>query len=92
MPYVNVKLSGEPLSAEKKRVIIKGITDLLTSELGKDPDYTFVVIDEVHGDNWGWKGTSVTEVRKAEAAAKQPAVKRVAVAKAPGKRGATRKA
>jgi 4-oxalocrotonate tautomerase len=85
MPYVNVKISGEPVSAEKKRSVIKGITDVMVKELGKDPDYTFVVIEEVPTDNWGWKGTSVTEVRKAEAAAKRPLVKRAAAKVSAGK-------
>ena len=90
MPYVNVRITKEGVTAEQKRKVIKGITDVLVKELGKNPDTTFVVIDEVELDNWGHKGTSVAELRKA-AAAKSPAKKAAAKAPAtPVKRGAAK--
>lgn len=64
MPYVNVRITDDNVSAEKKLEVIKGITQVLVDVLGKDPDSTFVVIDEVPTDNWGFKGKSVTELRK----------------------------
>lgn len=64
MPYVNVRITDDNVSAEKKSEIIKGITDVLVNVLNKSPDSTFVVIDEVPTDNWGFKGKSVTELRK----------------------------
>jgi 4-oxalocrotonate tautomerase len=33
--------------------------------MGKNPDTTIVIIDEVDTDNWGIGGQSVTERRKA---------------------------
>lgn len=63
MPYVNVRITDDNVSAEKKREVIAGITKVLVDVLGKSPDSTFVVIDEVPTDNWGFKGTSVTELR-----------------------------
>jgi 4-oxalocrotonate tautomerase len=93
MPYVNVRITKEGVTAEQKRRVIKGITDVLVKELGKNPDTTFVVIDEVELDNWGHKGTSVAELRKAKAAA---APVKTAAARAPAKKtvakAATRKA
>ena len=38
------------------------MTDVLVKELGRDPEYIFVVIDEVETDNWGRKGLSLTEL------------------------------
>ena len=64
MPYVNVRITDDNVSAEQKAAVIKGITDVLVRELGKSPDSTMVVIDEVPTDNWGFKGKSVTELRK----------------------------
>ncbi len=64
MPYVNVRITDDNVSAEKKLQVIAEITDVLVRVLGKSPDGTFVVIDEVPTDNWGFKGTSVTELRK----------------------------
>jgi len=88
MPYVNVRITRDGVTAEQKRRVIKGITDVLVKELGKNPDTTFVVIDEVELDNWGHKGTTVAELRKAAAAP----VKAAAAARAPAKKTATRKA
>ncbi len=64
MPYVNFKLTPEGLTAEKKARLIAAVTELLRTELGKNPETTVVVIDEVDTDNWGIGGESVT-VRRA---------------------------
>lgn len=64
MPYVNVRITDDGVSAEKKREVIQGITDVLVRVLNKKPESTFVVIDEVPTDNWGHKGESVTNLRK----------------------------
>ena len=63
MPYVNIKVTPEGLTAEKKRRLIEGVTSLLETELDKNPETTIVVIDEVETDNWGIGGRSVTERR-----------------------------
>lgn len=63
MPYVNVKITRENTSPEKKKAIIAGVTDLLVTVLGKDPNTTFVVIDEVELEDWGVGGLPVTEYR-----------------------------
>ena len=64
MPYVNIKITREGATAEQKARLIKGVTDLLQTTLGKNPATTFVVIDEVETDNWGIAGESVTVRRK----------------------------
>lgn len=64
MPFVNVKLTKEGLTPEKKSALIKGITELLRDLLGKNPQTTVVLIDEVDTDNWGIGGETVTERRK----------------------------
>ena len=64
MPLVNFKLTPEGLTADKKRILIAKVTDLLASELGKNPDTTIVIIDEVETDNCGIAGESVTDRRK----------------------------
>lgn len=45
--------------------MIKGATQLLVDVLGKNPDTTEVVIDDVDTDNWGIGGESVTVRRQA---------------------------
>ncbi len=64
MPFVNIKITKESATADQKAELIKGTTDLLVKVLGKNPKTTFVVIDEVETDNWGFGGKSVTELRK----------------------------
>jgi 4-oxalocrotonate tautomerase len=64
MPYVNIRVTREGVSAEQKARLIKGATDLLKEVLGKDPKKTYVVIDEVETDNWGVGGEQVTAIRK----------------------------
>jgi 4-oxalocrotonate tautomerase len=64
MPYVNIRVTREGVTAEQKAALIAGTTELLQRVLGKDPATTFVVIDEVDTDNWGVSGETVTERRK----------------------------
>lgn len=60
MPYVNIKVTDEGVSADQKAQLIKGVTDLLARVLGKNPATTVVVIDEINMDNWGIGGETIT--------------------------------
>ena len=60
MPYVNIKITREGATAEQKAALINGATQLLVDVLGKNPNTTVVVIDEVDTDNWGIGGEPVT--------------------------------
>jgi 4-oxalocrotonate tautomerase len=64
MPYVNIRITKERVTEQKKAALIKGVTQLLVDELGKNPETTVVVIDEVDTDNWGIGGETVTIRRK----------------------------
>ncbi len=64
MPYVNVKITREGATPEKKAEVIRRMTQVLVEVLGKNPETTVVVIDEVDTDNWGIGGISVTERRR----------------------------
>jgi 4-oxalocrotonate tautomerase len=64
MPYVNIKVTREGVTAEQKEKLIQGATQLLFDVLGKPPHTTYVVIDEVDTDNWGVGGITITEMRK----------------------------
>lgn len=64
MPFVNIRITKEGATAEQKKELIQGVTDLLADVLGKNPKTTFVIIDEVDTDNWGIAGESVTDLRK----------------------------
>jgi 4-oxalocrotonate tautomerase len=62
VPYVKVEIAKGIASVEQKKAVIKGMTDVLVKELGRNPEYIFVVIDEIDTDNWGRKGVSLTEL------------------------------
>ena len=66
MPYVNIRVTKEGVTARQKEQLIEGTTRLLQEVLGKNPSTTFVVIDEVETDNWGMGGKTVTALRKKE--------------------------
>ena len=67
MPYVNIRITREGATAEQKARLIAGATQLLVDVLGKNPNTTVVVIDEVDTDNWGVAGEPIT-VRRARGA------------------------
>ncbi|MGH1426651.1 MAG: 2-hydroxymuconate tautomerase family protein [Arenicella sp.] len=64
MPYVNIKITNENVTKEKKAQLIAGVTQLLVDVLDKNPATTVVIIDEVDTDNWGIAGTTVTQIRE----------------------------
>ena len=71
MPIVNIKVTREgsgpgrsAVTAEEKAALIKGTSQLLLDVLNKPLDSTFVVIEEVELENWGWGGLPVPELRK----------------------------
>lgn len=66
MPYVNIKITKEDVTPEKKAELIRGVTQLLVDVMGKNPNTTVVVIDEVDTDNWGIGGETVTVRRQRE--------------------------
>jgi 4-oxalocrotonate tautomerase len=63
MPYVNIKLTPDGLTTEKKKVLIEAVTNLLRDELGKNPETTVVIIDTVETEDWGIGGRMVAERR-----------------------------
>lgn len=64
MPYVNVKITKDGATREQKARIIAQITRTLQDVLGKKPEHTHIVIDEVELDNWGFAGQLTSELRK----------------------------
>ncbi|MES2936873.1 MAG: 4-oxalocrotonate tautomerase family protein [Pseudomonadota bacterium] len=65
MPFVNIVVTREGVTAQQKAELIAGTTELLVRVLGKDPQTTHVVIDEVDLDNWGVGGLPVRDYRRA---------------------------
>jgi 4-oxalocrotonate tautomerase len=70
MPFVTIQVTREGTTpgatgptAQEKAALIRGVSELLRDVLGKPMESTFVVIDEVETENWGWGGLPVEEFR-----------------------------
>lgn len=64
MPYVNVRITKDGVTAEQKRRIVEEITSTLVNVLGKKPEHTHIVIDEVDPESWGFAGMLTTDFRR----------------------------
>ena len=64
MPYVKIEVTREGVTREKKQQLIKGVTDLITKVLNKDPHLTHVVIQEIGLDDWGYAGVQTSVLRE----------------------------
>lgn len=64
MPYINVRITKDGVTAEQKAQIVSEMTDTLRRVLGKKPEHTHIIIDEVEPENWGYAGMLTTEFRK----------------------------
>lgn len=51
MPYINLKLVGK-LTKEQKNQIASQFAETLERVANKPKDHTYLVIDEVPGENW----------------------------------------
>jgi len=64
MPYIKIEITREGVTREQKQTLIKGVTDLITGVLNKDPQLTHVVIQEIDLDDWGFAGEQVSALRE----------------------------
>lgn len=64
MPYVNVRITKDAVTAEQKRQIVEEITQTLVRALGKKPEHIHIIIDEVEPENWGFAGMLTTDYRR----------------------------
>ncbi len=51
MPYINLRVVGKLTKAQKEK-IAKEFSDTLLKVANKPKEYTYLVIDEVPGENW----------------------------------------
>ena len=63
MPYVNVRVTPA-ITTEQSRKLVEEITDSLVRILGKKPEHTHIVIDEVDQERWGFSGKLTSEFVK----------------------------
>ena len=71
MPIVTIQVTREgtkpgasSVTADEKARLISGVSHVLLDVLNKPLEATFVVIEEVDTENWGWGGLPVEAYRK----------------------------
>lgn len=55
MPYVNVQIT-RGATRQQKSELVRDITDALVRILGKRPEHTHIVIQEIAEEDWGFAG------------------------------------
>lgn len=58
MPFMNIKLLKGQVSAEQKKQIIEGLTFLVEDVMGRDRNFTTIIIDEIEPENWAIGGNT----------------------------------
>ena len=65
MPYVNVQIT-KGATREQKASFVKEMTASLSKILGKKPEHTHIVIQEIEEENWGFSGQLTDEGKKTQ--------------------------
>ena len=60
MPYVNLQIT-RGATREQKAEIVKAFTETLVRVLGKNPQNTHIVIQEIEREDWGHAGELVAD-------------------------------
>ncbi|ANQ83223.1 tautomerase family protein [Azoarcus olearius] len=63
MPYVNIQVTAGVTRAQKAQ-LVREVTDALVRVLGKKPEHTHVVIQEIDEENWGYAGMLTDDWRR----------------------------
>lgn len=68
MPCINLQIT-RGASREQKARIVAEFTDTLVRVLGKKPEHTHIVIQEVDEENWGFAGLLTDDWKRQQAGA-----------------------
>jgi 4-oxalocrotonate tautomerase len=63
MPYVNIQIT-KGATRDQKAQLVKEVTDSLVRILGKKPEYTHIVIQEIEEEDWGFSGLLTDDWKK----------------------------
>jgi len=61
MPFVNLKIVKNQVSLEKKKELIRGLTDLIVNIMGRDRKSTVIIVDELDEAKWAIGGVTLDE-------------------------------
>jgi 4-oxalocrotonate tautomerase len=63
MPYVNIQITQGATRAQKSQ-LVQEVTTSLVRILGKKPEHTHIVIQEIAEENWGFAGMLTDDWKK----------------------------
>ena len=63
MPYVNIQIT-QGATREQKAQLVQEVTASLVQILGKKPEHTHIVIQEIAEENWGFAGMLTDDWKK----------------------------
>jgi 4-oxalocrotonate tautomerase len=65
VPYVNIQIT-KGATREQRAELVKDVTNSLVRVLGKKPEHTHVVIQEIADEHWGFAGLLTDEWRRTQ--------------------------
>ena len=68
MPFVNVKVIENQITLEKKKELVAELTDLIVNVMGREREYTVIIIDELKEYQWAIGGVTLDESSNKEIA------------------------
>lgn len=66
MPYMNIQITKGATRSQKAQLVSE-VTDSLVRILGKKPEHTHVVIQEIADEDWGFSGLLTDEWKTTQA-------------------------
>jgi 4-oxalocrotonate tautomerase len=63
VPYVNIQIT-KGATRDQKAQLVAEVTDSLVRILGKKPEHTHIVIQEIAEEDWGFSGLLTDDWKK----------------------------
>lgn len=63
MPYINLQII-KGATREQKSAIVREFTETLVRVLGKKPEHTHIVIQDIEETDWGFAGLLTDDYRR----------------------------
>ena len=65
MPYVNLQIT-RGATREQKAALVREFTDALVRHLGKRPEHTHIVIQEIAEEDWGYASVLTDDWKRSQ--------------------------
>ena len=65
MVYINIQITKGASRSQKER-LVKEMTETMVTVLGKKPEHTHIVIQEIAEEDWGFAGMLTDDWKKTQ--------------------------